>query len=420
VSDHLYLKYIAAILRQTCGTQGSLAHLAYETFMMIFGALLLPSKTSKQFVAPARVNLLGEHTDYTGGLVLPMAIPFTTIATVTPGDDDRYHFSSELFPEALSLSRDDRSGAIGKWSDYPVGTLRELQILGIEPPAFELHLTGNVPFGAGLSSSASVEVATAFALLAHAGKTLPLEQIALLCQRAENNYVHSPCGIMDQFVITTAKAGHALLLNTRDLTYEHLPMNTGGLASACVVICNSMVKHSVATGEYGVRRRELEEGQAALRTNFPQLRDLGDASIDQLEYCVDQMSPEAFLRCRHVVTENARVRAAKEAMFAGDPAALGELMKQAHTSYRDDFAASCDEVDFLVDTALALPGCFGARLTGGGFGGCTVNLVETTQAEAFATALQHAYREAFDITANIYVCEAVDGALIRNPLTFKN
>jgi galactokinase len=380
----------------------------------------LPSLTSNQFVAPARVNLLGEHTDYTGGLVLPMAIPFTTIATITPRDDGQYSFSSELFPDALSLSRDDRSDAIGRWSDYPVGTLREFQLLGIDPPAFDLHLAGNVPFGAGLSSSASVEVATAFALLAHSGKTLPLEQVALLCQRAENNYVHSPCGIMDQFVITAAKAGHALLLNTRDLTYEHLPMNTGKLASASVVICNSMVKHSVATGEYGVRRRELEEGQSVLRATFPQLRDLGDAVLDQLEHCVDLMSPEAFLRCRHVVTENARVRSAKEAMFAGDPGALGDLMKLAHISYRDDFDASCDEVDFLVDTALTLPGCFGARLTGGGFGGCTVNLVEATQAEAFATALQHAYRDAFNITANTYVCEAVDGAFLRNPLAGSN
>jgi galactokinase len=380
----------------------------------------LPLQTSKEFVAPARVNLLGEHTDYTGGLVLPMAIPFTTIATITPREDDRYSFSSELFPDALSLSRDDRSIAIGSWSDYPIGTLRELQLLGIDPPAFDLHLAGNVPFGAGLSSSASVEVATAFALLAHSGKTLPLEQIALLCQRAENNYVHSPCGIMDQFVITAAKAGHALLLNTRDLTYEHLPMNTGELANTSVVICNSMVKHSVATGEYGVRRRELEEGQSALCATFPQLRDLGDAVLDQLEHCVDLMSPEAFLRCRHVVTENARVRSAKEAMFAGEPVALGALMKLAHISYRDDFDASCDEVDFLVDTALTLPGCFGARLTGGGFGGCTVNLVEASRAEAFATALQHAYREAFNITANTYVCEAVDGAFLRNPLAGTN
>ena len=365
-------------------------------------------------VAPARVNLLGEHTDYTGGLVLPMAIPFTTHAAISPRSDNLYSFTSELFPETLALNRDDRSSARRIWTDYPVGVLRQLQQRGIEPPAFDLHLSGNVPFGAGLSSSASVEVATAMALLAFTGVSLSIEDIAVLSRRAENDYVHSPCGIMDQFVITAAKAGHALLLNTRDLTYEHLPMNKGVLAEAQIIVCNSIVKHSVATGEYGVRRRELEEGQSVLRTTFPSLRDLGDATLDQLNQCQDQMSHEAFIRCRHVVTENARVRSARESMFSGDPTSLGQLMLQAHVSYRDDFAASCEEVDFLVDTAINLPGCFGARLTGGGFGGCTVNLVARANTDAFAADLKAAYKQHFNIEAETYLCDAVDGAWLRN------
>jgi galactokinase len=365
-------------------------------------------------VAPARVNLLGEHTDYTGGLVLPMAIPFTTHAAISPRSDNLYGFSSDLFSDTLALDRDDRSPSRGIWADYPIGVLRQLQLRGIEPPAFDLHLSGNVPFGAGLSSSASVEVATTMALLAFTGVSLSIEDIAVLSRRAENDYVHSPCGIMDQFVITAAKAGHALLLNTRDLTYEHLPMNKGDLAHTQIVVCNSMVKHSVATGEYGVRRRELEEGQAVLRSAFPHLRDLGDATIDQLNQCQQQMSHEAFIRCRHVVTENARVRSARDSMFSGDPTALGQLMLAAHISYRDDFAASCEEVDFLVDTAIHLPGCFGARLTGGGFGGCTVNLVERVQSEAFATTLKSAYQQQFNIAAETYLCDAVDGAWLRN------
>ena len=365
-------------------------------------------------VAPARVNLLGEHTDYTGGLVLPMAIPFVTEATIFPREDGLYTFTSELLNKTLTLDHTDRSAARGEWSDYPVGVLRQLQERGIEPPSFDLHITGNVPFAAGLSSSASMEVASAMAMLALSSARLTIEEIALLCQRAENVYVESPCGIMDQFVVTAAKAGHALLLNTRDLTYEHLPMNKGALANTRIVVCNSMVKHSVATGEYGVRRRELEEGQAVLRNAFPKLRDLGDATLDQLNQCQNQMSHDVFIRCRHVVTENARVRAARESMFSGDPVSLGQLMLQAHISYRDDFAASCEEVDFLVDTAITLPGCFGARLTGGGFGGCTVNLVERTHCEAFAAALRSAYRQQFDIAAEIYLCDAVDGAWIRN------
>ena len=367
-----------------------------------------------QCVAPARVNLLGEHTDYTGGLVLPMAIPFYTQATISPREDGLYTFTSELLNKTLTLDHSDRSLARGEWSDYPVGVLRQLQQRGIEPPSFDLHIDGNVPFAAGLSSSASMEVASAMAMLALSSARLTIEEIALLCQRAENEYVESPCGIMDQFVVTAAKAGHALLLNTRDLTYEHLPMNKGALADTQIVVCNSMVNHSVATGEYGVRRRELEEGQAVLRVAFPHLRDLGDATLDQLNQCQHQMSHEAFLRCRHVVTENARVRSARDSMFSGDPASLGQLMLQAHISYRDDFAASCEEVDFLVDTAITLAGCFGSRLTGGGFGGCTVNLVERTHSEAFATALKSAYQQQYNIAAETYLCDAVDGAWIRN------
>jgi len=362
--------------------------------------------------APARVNLIGEHTDYTGGLVLPMAIPFFTVASVTAASEG-YSFHSDLFGEVRHMETGDRSEGVGNWSDYPVGVLRQLQALGIEPPPFDLRLRGNVPFGAGLSSSASVEVATALALLDFVGASLPAAEIATLCQRAENQYVHSPCGIMDQFVITAARAGHALLLNTRSLTYEDIPMNSGELADACVVVCNSMVKHSVAAGEYGDRRRELEAGQEVMRQRFPHLRDLGDATIPELLQCESAMEEKSFKRCRHIVSENARVREAKEAMQAGDALRLGQLMIAAHASERDDFECSCEEVDFLVDTAVALPGCFGARLTGGGFGGCTVNLVAKAAADKFSAALKAAYLEHYKIAADTYVCEAVDGAVER-------
>jgi galactokinase len=364
-------------------------------------------------VAPARVNLLGEHTDYTGGLVLPMAIPFVTRATISPREDGLYTFTSELLNKTLTLDHSDRSPARGEWSDYPVGVLHKLQEQGIEPQSFDLHITGNVPFAAGVSSSASMEVASAMAMLALTGVALTIEQIAVLCQRAENEYVESPCGIMDQFVITAAKAGHALLLDTRALSYEHLPMNKGGLAATQIVVCNSMVKHSVATGEYGMRRTESEQGQAVLVKKFG-VRDLGDATLQQLEAAKSDMSDAAYRRCRHIISDNGRVRQARQAMFDGDPVAFGKLMLEGHASERDDFECSCEEVDFLVDTASSLPGCFGARLTGGGFGGSTVNLVERTQADAFVTALKLAYKQRFDISADAYICDAVDGAWIRN------
>jgi galactokinase len=374
---------------------------------------------TQQFAAPARVNLIGEHTDYTGGLVMPMAIPFSTIAQLHPATDGRYSFSSELFSIARSMSPDDRSSRAGNWSDYPVGVLRELQLRGVRIPPFALHLSGDVPLGAGLSSSASVEVVTAIALLSHAQATLPAEVIAKLCQSAENNYVGSPCGIMDQFVVTAATAGHALLLNTRDLTFELLPMNTGGLASCKVVVANSGVKHSIAGGDYGLRRREVEAGQAKLRERFPGLRDLGDATLDQLIACEHELTPESFRRCRHIISENQRVREAREAMLAGDPARLGTVMTAAHASERDDFECSIGEIDFLVDTAVGLRGCYGARLTGGGFGGCTVNLVDAADVDDFIAALKSAYRARFSLELETYVCAAVDGALARNAAKLK-
>ena len=374
----------------------------------------LSATRDQEFSAPARVNLIGEHTDYTGGLVMPMAIPFYTVARLRGANDGCYSFSSELFPTTRSMTLDDRSSRVGDWSDYPVGVLRELESRGINPPPFSLHLSGNVPLGAGLSSSASIEVATAIALLSHAKVMLPAEEIARLCQSAENNYVGSPCGIMDQFVVTAARAHHALLLDTGHLTYELLQMNKGDLADCKIVVANSGVKHSIAGGDYGVRRREVEAGQAKLRERFPEVRNLADATLAQLAACEAELSPESLRRCRHIISENQRVREAREAMLEGDPVHLGAVMTRAHASERDDFECSIEEIDFLVDTAVGLRDCYGARLTGGGFGGCTVNLVKSADVEDFISALRAAYSDRFSLNLETYVCEAVDGALARN------
>ncbi len=364
-------------------------------------------------VAPARVNLIGEHTDYTGGLVLPMAIPFYTEASIEPSPDGKFHFRSERFPGEHVENPAERGGPARDWSDYPVGVLRELEQKGLEPQPFSLSLRGDVPLGSGLSSSASVEVATAFALLEHMNANMAPEEIALLCQRAENHFVGAPSGIMDQSVIVFAEAGHALLLNTRTLEHEAVPMNTGELAQTAVVVCNSMVKHSIGGGEYGQRRRELEEGQAALIKAHPGTRDLGEATMEQLDSVRKEISEKAFMRCRHVITENGRVRAMKAVLAEGNAVKAGELMLLAHASERDDFQCSVAEVDFLVDTAASLEGCYGARLTGGGFGGCTVNLVRKDAVEAFTQKLRAAYLTRFRIEAEIFVCEPVDGALRR-------
>lgn len=374
---------------------------------------LVPVKhCSMQYTAPGRVNLLGEHTDYTGGLVLPMAIPFATTASISAADAG-YRFTSTAFENTRDTYAGDDTPKANDWSDYPVGVLRELLALGLEVPPFSLNLDGDVPLGAGLSSSASIEVATTVALLHHSKASLSAQEMALLCQRAENRYVGSPCGIMDQFVVTAAIEGHALLLNTRDLSFEHLPMNSGALAECSVVVANSMVKHSIANGDYGTRRNELEVGQAAICQAYPQVRDLGDASMEQLEACRSAIPAESYLRCKHVITENARVREAAESMKRGDAAALGDAMNRSHASQRDDFQDSVAEIDFLAATAVTLYGCYGSRLTGGGFGGCTVNLVLTTAAESFQRDLASAYRKRYQIDAEIYRCTPSDGAVAR-------
>jgi galactokinase len=359
------------------------------------------------FSAPARVNLIGEHTDYTGGLVMPMAIGFRTVAAISARGDRRAVFYSENYGEEVcfettALERKPR----GHWSDYAAGVLWSLRREGVEVGGFSMSLAGDVPLGAGLSSSASVEVAAAMALLAHAGAWLPLETVARLCRRAENEYVGAKSGIMDQFVVAGAIAHRAMLLDTRSLEFELLPLPE----EIRVVIANSMVKHAVATGEYGDRRDEVEAGQAVLRRERG-IELLREATVADLEACRDRMSEASFLRCRHIITENARVVAARQALLTGDMKRFGELMVEAHASMRDDFAASAPEVDALVEIALKQPGCFGARITGGGFGGCTVNVVRADKAARFVEAVRDEYARVMQIEADCFICAPSDGAL---------
>jgi galactokinase len=360
------------------------------------------------FVAPARVNLIGEHTDYTGGFVMPMAIGFHTSAFISARSDGRAviysaNYGEKVVLEIAALGRHPR----GHWSDYPFGVLWSFMQEGIGIGGFSLDLAGNIPLGAGLSSSASVEVAIAMALLSHARVQLPLEKVATLCRRAENEFVGAKSGIMDQFVIAGAVANRAMMLDCRSLQYELLPLPR----EVKVVICNSMVKHAVATGEYGNRRDEVEAGQAVLRRRFAQVELLRDATLWELDACREEMSGESFARCRHIITENARVLKARDALLQWDLEQFGRLMLEAHLSMRDDFAASCKEVDTLVEIATRQEGCLGARITGGGFGGCTVNLVRADHADRFAAAVRREYEASTGLDADCYVCNPSTGAL---------
>jgi len=294
----------------------------------------------------------------------------------------------------------------GHWSDYPLGILAILKGEGYTIPPFSLTLWGDVPLGSGLSSSASVEVAAAAAVLGLLGVTIPGPQLARICQRSENEFVGANCGIMDQFISVNGAANHALLLDCRDLSFRLAPIPE----SVALVIANTMVKHSIAGGEYGTRRAEVEEACRILASHRPEIKFLRDATVEDLAQWGHEIPPNALKRARHVITENTRTVDAANALMNHDMPTLGRLMHQAHLSYSQDFEASCAEADTMVELAQDLPGLIGARLTGGGFGGCTVNVVEKDKAPEFARKLAERYHKATGIQPQVLICQASAGA----------
>ena len=359
------------------------------------------------FAAPGRGNLIGEHTDYAEGFVMPAAIDFATLAGISPRSDGKIVVYSENFGEERSFETAPLSAMASKhWSDYPLGVVSILAGEGHQIPGFSLSLWGDIPLGSGLSSSAAVEVATALAVLSIIGATYPGPILARLCQRAENEFVGASCGIMDQFISANGLQDHALLLDCRDLSFKLAPIP----AHIALVIANTMVKHSVAGGDYTTRRAEVEAACATIARHRPEVRFLRDATVDDLEKWGHEMTPNSLKRARHVVTENLRTQAAAEALASNDLAELGRLMAEAHQSYSRDFEGSCAEADAMVELAQQLPGLIGARLTGGGFGGCTINLVEQGQAAAFAKALASSYADRIGIEPQIHICHASGGA----------
>jgi galactokinase len=359
------------------------------------------------FVAPGRVNLIGEHTDYAEGFVMPAAINFATLAAISPRTDGKIVVYSKNYEEEKEYDAEALPAkGIGHWSDYVIGVVSILNGEGHRIPGFSLTIWGDVPLGSGLSSSAAIEVATALAVLSLVGAEYPGPALARLCQRSENEYVGSSCGIMDQFISINAKENHALLLDCRDLSYKLAPIPD----HVALVIANTMVKHSNVGGDYPTRRRESEAACAVIASHRPNVPFLRDATLEDLEKWGHEMEPKSLMRARHVISEDLRTVAASEALLRGDMKELGRLMAEAHASYSGDFEGSCAEADAMVEFAQGLPGLIGARLTGGGFGGCTVNLVEQKDARAFAADLGKRYAARFDIVPQIHICHASGGA----------
>jgi len=379
----------------------STANLLTARFREMFGTDM------RIFRAPGRVNLIGEHTDYNDGFVMPAAIGFYTWIAVAKREDRILEAYSDHFEEKITFSLDALDGPPRKhWSDFIRGVAATFEGAGHKLPGANLVIHTEVPLGAGLSSSASLEVATALALTVPAGIAVPRLELAKLCQAAENQYVGARCGIMDQFIASFGVSGSALMLDCRSLEYQLIPAPR----DLRLVVCNSMVRHEHASGEYNRRRADCEAGVKLLAQHLPGIRALRDVGIADLDKYKDALPETIYRRCRHVVSENQRVLDAAKALESGDPDGFGRLMYASHASLRDDYEVSCKELDLLVELAASSPGIYGARMTGGGFGGCTVNLVRAEQAAAFEAQMARTYQQATGIRPDIYVCEPAQGA----------
>jgi galactokinase len=357
--------------------------------------------------APGRVNLIGEHTDYNDGFAMPAAIEFYCWVAVGPRDDRKLKIYSEEFSAAAEADLDSVEQQPSKtWSDYPVGVALQLEQAGFRLRGANLLIESEVPMGAGLSSSAAIEVATALALAGQSGLSPDRVQLAQLCQKAENEFVGARVGIMDQFVSLHGLENHALMLDCRALTFETLLIPD----SVKLVISNTMVKHELASSEYNRRRADCEEAVRRLAGVLLGIRALRDVSIDQLEQHRNVLSEVIYKRALHIVTENARVLDGAAALRSGDITRFGMRMAESHRSLRDLYEVSCRELDLMVDLAYQQKGVFGARMTGGGFGGATINLVDARFAGEFKEKMAKAYQKETGLVPQIYICKPAEGA----------
>jgi galactokinase len=373
-----------------------------EDFTALYGAA-----PDGVWAAPGRVNLIGEHTDYNDGFVMPFALPHVTIAAVARREDGVLRLHSADVPGGpVELRVDDLApGSDKDWTAYPAGVVWALREAGHAVTGADVHLASTVPSGAGLSSSAALEVVVALALNDLCALGLKGRQLARLCQRAENVYVGAPTGIMDQTAAACCEAGHALFLDTRDLCQRQIPFDLAGRGLRLLVV-DTRVKHAHSDGEYGKRRAGCEKGAALLGVDA-----LRDVPYDGLDAALEQLGDEEEVRrlVRHVVTENQRVERVVSLLESGDPRAIGPVLTEGHASLRDDFRISCPELDLVVDTALST-GALGARMTGGGFGGSAIVLTEETEVPALTKTIEDAFARAGFTTPRIFEAVPSPGA----------
>jgi len=376
-----------------------------HTFIQLFGSA--PQKIVR---APGRVNLIGEHTDYNDGFVLPMAIDRAVLIAARPRTDRIVRMIALDFDNArseFSLDAPITRDAADKWSDYIRGVAWALQARGFALPGLDLAIHGDVPIGSGLSSSAALEVCAAATFIELGRLEIGKLETARLCQHAENEFVGVKSGIMDQFISALARADHALLVDCRDLAYQNVLLPRG----ARIIICDTLKRRGLVDSEYNTRRAECEAAVRLLAAKLGKpIRALRDVSVEELARCENALPPVVAKRARHVITENARVLNAVAAARRDDLAAFGALMDASHASLRDDYQVSCAELDAMVEIAREERGCLGARLTGAGFGGCTVNLVEVDAVDAFISNVARDYHARTGLSPQIFACRAMAGA----------
>jgi galactokinase len=354
------------------------------------------------------VNLIGEHTDYNDGFVMPMAIDPSAWVSIAPVAERKLSIYSEEFREQVAFDLDDhKPAAQGHWSNYVRGVAVALEQAGHRLRGARIHIRSDVPIGAGLSSSAAIEVAAAYALLANSDISMARRDIVRLCQRAENVFVGARCGIMDQFVSCYGQEGKALLLDCRSLEYKLLPLPE----HLRLVIFNTMVKHELSNGAYNQRRAECEVGVRHLAKTLPGVTALRDVTLAELELHGRDLPEEIYRRCHHVISENARVLEVAAALEGGDLDWSGQLLDESHRSLREDYEVSCAELDLMVELARQVPGVYGARMTGGGFGGCIVTLAGTESVDELQSFVGKNYAKATGISpVESYVFKAANGA----------
>jgi galactokinase len=363
------------------------------------------------FSAPGRVNLIGEHTDYNDGFALPMAIDRRTYVLAAPRADRKVVAHSQNLGQDFELEL-DRPGPPrrGSWGDYVEGVVRALLDAGFPLQGASLLIASDVPAGAGLSASAALELSVGLAMTVLGGTPEPDRiALALAGQKAEHEYVGTRCGIMDQFVSALGRAGSAVLIDCRSLEPRAVAMP---LAEAVLVVCDTRVKHALASSAYNQRRHECEAGVARLRAVFPEIRALRDVTREGLQAQRALLSEVVYRRCLHVVSENERTLRAAAALVRGDLEEMGRLMNESHRSLRDDYEVSCAELDFAVELALTEPNLYGARMTGGGFGGCTISLCRPEAAERLVARIRDGFGEKFGVQPDLFVTRACDGARV--------